>query len=641
MSVTHGSRAPAKRARRRGKPSGPPSQRSARAHQHDTPERSAGECARARAEALSVGAAQRETPPPCPRPYGPARVAALCVVVVLLGPWGVAAQDGSERWLLLPVLAGAAGRDLQASEMTSPLESALRAADTDVMPNAAAGAWFETHHSSEPSGLSNDELARLSRSVMKAARHLALGELRDAQRAMESVQALSPPARDAYQRDNTRARQLFNNCVMAAYLYERERQHQAALRQMLECLRALPGLAPEGRAYPAEVGQLFEQASRELPAARLSVQTVGKSACKVRLNGMPVGETPLQSKPLRAGVTRLQVECGATPGRVHPVELSAGDNAFVLDPAFDAALQSRGALALRYDSEAERDGRALQDAQTIAQTLGLRRVALLWSVAGPLGTEVSVRALGAGDAARELDRARFTSGSSYPQQSQQAIVRALRALSEPPPRAAEASGGSAGSTSPSASAPALSSAPPAPPAPMPPRSQQHAAAGAILAVVGGAGIAVSWVMYALRQPERRALAEDSDRDAYRKLGVITLATGAVGNSLLSVSEFFWLPDDPGVPGMAWVASALGLGLGAAAFVLALTNSDCKLGDFRVGCQRFTADHFLAPLIGLHALPLITAPLWYLLRAAVRPANLQLSVNSNARGSPSVVLQGWF
>ncbi|HKP61538.1 MAG TPA: hypothetical protein VJV78_32635 [Polyangiales bacterium] len=549
----------------------------------------------------------------------------LCLVVA--GP--VRAQS-SERWLLLPVLAGEKSKAPEPAAIVRELESELRGAGRPSLSNATAGGMFESQHSSEPVQLGSDELRRLSKQVSTAARHLALGELPDAQRAMESVNALSGPARDYLNRETARARKIFDNCLMASYLWERAEQHQPALRQMLECTRSFPGFRPEGRAYPAEVRRLFEEAAlqqSQLEPSALRVQSVGRNGCGVRLNGMDVGKSPLLLNEVRSGNARVQLECDpGSVGRIHNLELKPGDNEVSIDPLFDAAVHSQGGLWLAYPNERERDKRAAADAQTIGLALGVR-VVMLWNVPGALGSDIAVRPLGT-EPNRELARAGFAADSGYAQGGPSKLISALLQWSRSAP--AEVPAAASGRVD-------LPLPPPPPPPPptaaTPPPSaaqsgrhytQQHAVAGAILAVVGGASCAVSWALYAERQSKRTAIGDTSQVSNYKKLGAIAITTQAVGASLLSVSEYFWLPDDPEVPALAWAAGALGLGVGVTAVTLALTVSDCKLGDNRVGCQHFWADHFFGPMLFLQALPLMTVPLWYGLRVAFRPAGVQVS-----------------
>ena len=163
----------------------------------------------------------------------------------------------------------------------------------------------------------------------------------------------------------------------------------------------------------------------------------------------------------------------------------------------------------------------------------------------------------------------------------------------------------------------------------------------MLAVIGGAGSAVSWVFYGERQSKRTVIGTLRTETSYQKLGVIALSTAGVGSALLSLSEYFWLPDDPGIPPLAWVAGGLGLGVAVTAVALSLTVSDCKIGDERVSCQRFFADHYFGPMLFMHALPLLTVPLWYGFRVAFRPPHVQIALAAGVDGLPQLRLTGEF
>jgi hypothetical protein len=128
----------------------------------------------------------------------PSSLIALCTALVIATctAHSQAHARGPERWIVLPVLANEDGTSSDVPTLTAPFETALRSAEQDVLVNSAAAASFETDHSSEPVQLNDDEMTRLLRRVGEAARHLALGEIMQAQQAMEGVYALSGPARD-------------------------------------------------------------------------------------------------------------------------------------------------------------------------------------------------------------------------------------------------------------------------------------------------------------------------------------------------------------------------------------------------------------------------------------------------------------
>jgi PEGA domain len=549
----------------------------------------------------------------------------------------------ADRWLFVPVVTGTNGKTFDPIAWTGELERELRGAGQDVLPNASASSSFNSKHSAEPVQLSNDEVKRYSKYIAQAARHLALGEQAEAQHAMESVNALRGPAHDYLSRDPRRARRIFDNCVMGSYLFERADQHQAALRQMLKCSRSFPGFRPEGRAYPGEVRRLFEEAKLQLSQSQptsLRVTSAGRNGCTVRLNGIDVGRSPVQLSELREGLARVQVECeGGAVGRIHMLDVKPGDNELAIDPGFDSAVHTQGGVWLAYPNERERDKRAASDAQVIAQAIGVR-IVLLFSVAGAAGQDISVQLGGPGQF-REVARAGYVAGGGYAKGAASRVASALVAwwrAQQPKPAAVEKPKPPepVATAQPEWAAPA--SAGPAP-TPRKQYTQQHAAAGAILAVVGGASSAVSWVMYADRQSKRRAVSDTSGETKYRKQGVIALATAGLGATLISVSEYFWLPDHPDVPALAWVAGAIGVSLGATAIALSFTASNCELGDDRISCQNFWADHFFGPMLFMNAFPLMTVPAWYGLRMLVRPANVQISMR--VAGLPGLSVRGEF
>ncbi len=596
-----------------------------------------------------------------PSPALRLRGASLTLVLLFSSaPLVAAAQAPAGRWLLLPVHTGEKRDAASASSSIGALETELRGAKQTLLANQSAVALFEKQHSADPVALSNDELKRLSRRIGQAARHLALGDLDEAQQAMADIAALSDPARDFLSRDAARARKLFDNCSMAAYVLERNGEHRAALQQMLECSRNFPSARPEGRAYPAQMRRLFEEATLQLNqkgTATLRVLSVGRNGCTVRLNGREVGKSPLQLDELRAGPVRVQLECDTgTVGRIHSLDLAPGKNELSVDPQFDAALNTNGGLWLAYPNEVERDTRAPHDARIVGEVLDAQRVVMLWTLPGALGSDVAVRPIGFG-APRELARASHAADTGYARGGASKLVSALLGWAQAQPsaatkaQAARPSGDRSGrpSAKPAAAPPAL---PPPPPPPPPPASvaaargperytQQHAAAGAMLAVIGGAGTAVSWVVYAERQGKRTVISGMRDETSFRKLGVVAISTAGLGASLLSLSEYFWLPDERAIPPYAWVVGGIGLALAATAVTLSLTEATCRLGDDRVGCQNFWADHFFGPMLLIQSLPLLTTPLSYGLRVVFRPPNVQIALSAEPDGMPTLRVWGRF
>jgi hypothetical protein len=564
----------------------------------------------------------------------------------------------ADSWLFVPVLASPLPANVSVSQLSAAFEAELRSAGMDVVANTDAAHSFESRHSSEPVRLDSDEMTRLLRSVSQAARHLALGDLPQAQQAMEGVYALSGPARDYLNREAARARKIFDTCLMTAYLWERDHQSAQALRQMLECSRSFPGFRPEGRAYPPELREVFEQARQQLnqlPATTLYVTSKQERSCGVRLNGIELGKSPMSFSDVRAGITRVQLECEpGAPGRIHSVELKAGDNKLTIDSAFDAAVHSDGALWLKYHDEAERGRRADADSETIRQVMGATRTVQLL-VDGATYPRVRVRVVF--DTPRELATLSYNSGEGYNHEGVVTAVKALQSAARPQPTAAVAGAetGPVELDNEPDEAPPEEPPPPPPAAPAAQLDEQALLPGIVLAAVGVGGIATSWVLYAQRQNVRRTPYPDSEEipteevTAYNNSGIVVLAIGGASSLVLSLSDYFWLPNDPGVPALAWVAGGVGTavaltGLGFAVFGTHCDRYSATLDSPRV-CQGFTADYTFGPLLAMQGLPLLAIPISYALRAAFRPSGVDVSLrvgavlaSSNAQG---VTVEGVF
>ncbi|MET0388620.1 MAG: PEGA domain-containing protein [Polyangiales bacterium] len=175
----------------------------------------------------------------------------------------------------------------------------------------------------------------------------------------------------------------------------------------------------------------------------------------------------------------------------------------------------------------------------------------------------------------------------------------------------------------------------------------------VAAVIGGiglGGIATGWVFYKLRDHERLTLWQqglgapgqtfiDFDQGAlqrYRLRGVIAMASAGGGSLLLGLAQYFWLPDSPDVPVWAWVVGAAGAALGLTALAFGIFMPHCEVADARGLCQRTASDPLFAPLLGAHALPFLTLPLMYLLRARlpVEQAQVSLWVPPSSAGRPT-------
>jgi len=552
-----------------------------------------------------------------------------------------------ERWLFVPVLAGPPPRDISMPQLSSPFEIELRASSLSAVSNGDAAMLFEARHSSEPVKLNTDEMSRLLRSVGQAARHLALGELPQAQQAMEGVYALSGPARDYLNREAARARKIFDTCLMTAYLWERDQKRPQALRQMLECSRSFPGFRPEGRAYPPEVREIFEQAKQQLnqeAATTLLVQSRQSSGCGVRLNGIEVGKSPMSFSDARAGITRVQLECQpGVAGRIHSIELKPGENRLDVDPAFDAVVHSQGGLWLQYDSEAARTARMDADLLQVQKAVGAQRVVGLL-VDGTSYPRVRVRALTPAPP-HDVATLSYSVGEGYSPEAVAAALKSLRGMGKKAAPAASARSGSSNGlvmpaeergdatielfSQPLPPAPPEEPEPaPPPPPPAEPESQQNIGVGLLLAAAGIGGVTVGWVLYTKRYQHNRISNNPEETGAdysvatpVPQAGWTLFATGA-GLLTLTISEYFWLPEAQGVPPWAYVMGGLGAAVVAAGVGLMAVGPDCpdkpSGEDFPVECFSYSSQNIFGPMLAMHGLPLLGIPIAYGLRALSQP-----------------------
>jgi hypothetical protein len=428
---------------------------------------------------------------------------------------------------------------------------------------------------------------------------------------------------------------------------------------MLECSRNFPGFRPEGRAYPPELRDVFEQAKLQLSqeaATTLLVQSRHTSGCGVRLNGIEVGKSPMSFSDVRAGVMRVQLECqSGVAGRIHSIELKPGENRLEIDPSFDAVAHSQGGLWLQYETAAIRNARLDKDLDQIAKAIGAVKVVGL-VVEGTSYPRVRVHAPGSPQ--RDVASLSYSVGEGY---NSEALAAALKSLQPKQARRAKQQA--------LIEAPIELSAPPPPPAapePVPeqtaePETDQNIVAGALLAGAGVAGLATGWILYTLRADQQSQVlnaplegGEDAPLNEIQP--VAPLAAIGVGALVLSISDYFWPPDDEGVPAWAWVAGGIGVAAIGAGIAIAATTSDCVGADANMMpseldmltaegtaptvCGQYWTDSsgIFGPMIALHGMPLISLPIAYAIRAALHTDAKQTTFNLGTPAGGGVLMQ---
>jgi hypothetical protein len=153
-----------------------------------------------------------------------------------------------------------------------------------------------------------------------------------------------------------------------------------------------------------------------------------------------------------------------------------------------------------------------------------------------------------------------------------------------------------------------------------------------------------WVLYASRQDTRRALYVSGvplrDVDAFHNGGTASLLLSGLGAAALTASEYFWLPQQRGVPVWSWGVGGAGAALALVGAGFAAAGEHCDIADPRVACQGFTADSTFGPTLMLNSLPLLGVPLTYFLREALGTSDARVSMSAGDHHA-TLSLEGLF
>jgi hypothetical protein len=153
-----------------------------------------------------------------------------------------------------------------------------------------------------------------------------------------------------------------------------------------------------------------------------------------------------------------------------------------------------------------------------------------------------------------------------------------------------------------------------------------------LRVLGGVSLSLgiiaevsSWALYIARQNKRLAYRDKvlpGDVDGWETLGAWSLWTGVGASGLLVTGEYLLLPEAKGVPTLAWIAGAGGLGLAAVGVGFLAGGSHCAPSAtapgvvFDKACASGTSDSLFGVALLLSSVPLVNIPLVFLLRGAL-------------------------
>jgi hypothetical protein len=529
------------------------------------------------------------------------------------------ARADDTRWLFVPVLVGNPASDQNPTAFAESLERAV-GAERDIEPNRAAATRFEAVHSSEPARVSDEQLDRLLQIVGDGIRSLAFGKRAKAQGELQSIENLTGPVRDYLQRAPERAQLLFDACALKSQLLLREKQNEQAQQQMIQCVRTWPGYKP-GRAAPGS-RKLFDTALSTLeeePHGTLTIQG-RRAGCTVRVNGIELGTSPAKLR-VSPGYARVQLECDSkSPGRIHAVSVGTTAATLVIDEVFDAAVHTDGSLWLGYPDEATRAERMDADAEAVARVSEAGHLVML--VVDAAAERVTLRTKG-----RDVVSTPVTAGNSPTALAE--LVDKLLATAPKPRSEAHV-----------AAVPVQSRAEPAPVNFVDSdqsESDVPLVVGVTVAAVGAIGLATGWALYAERYSVRNKLyfgdVSYSSLDRFDSLAPWMLVTAGLGASLIAAAEPLFLTDAEDVPAAAWVVGGAGAALAVAGLAFGQAGSHCQ-PRASSPCDGFGSDALFGPMLALHAVPLVSVPLIYLVRSWSGSTSLALSVSGS-----SITLRG--
>ncbi|HEX5656742.1 MAG TPA: hypothetical protein VFX59_06085 [Polyangiales bacterium] len=305
------------------------------------------------------------------------RFAALGCLCSMCGVTDVQAEEPSDPLLLLPV---ATETDLAPLfEVTGAVEAELERQGVAVLSPSAAQPRVALL-SEEPREWTEDDSQSFASEANEALNAAADRDWRGALQHLQKALATADHALESANRNNHTAQRIFQACLLAVQMHAELGDRVAAVRQALECRARSPLLEVPAKSgdYQSTAGALMLEAEKRSIDARpgaIVIETAGAS-CPVFVNGRRLGETPFTYQPPMRQEYRFQVECGASPGRVHRYTPSGSSHTITVDEAYEAALDTRSnALNLHYAKREEAAAR--RHARLLLKGLHLPRSVLV------------------------------------------------------------------------------------------------------------------------------------------------------------------------------------------------------------------------------------------------------------------------
>ena len=579
------------------------------------------------------------------------RLAIACVLLVGLAATRVHAQP-EEPWLIVPVTVTTNDAWLESTSTRLRTELLEQGLETWSLPTERTR--VEAQLSRASTSLSAAQIESWQAKSAAALQAMTLGDYTTALQDLDSADQLALGALDTLNRDVAYRQQVLDTCIYRVRAFIETDRERHARASAIECRKRVPFGDASQEIHPPWVTEMLGEIDRFQRRESGSILlNSDPSGCAARLNGIPVGETPVELKGLFEGDYVAEVQCDPERrGRIHPVRVGKEAAKLTIDTRLDRVLRSVPVVHLRYDSVAEAAVHSVDDAMHLVRIVPSGAIIL---VSMPTSAVVKLERIDVSADASVGDVSALVtipSGSRGPSRGNVAL--AARALAgqqcvdytHPKPRALDCADGSleAGEEI----------TPPISTTPTKRRPKGQFASGLTLFSLGSSALIAS---VALWQPRSNAGAEwanaildgtgdTSAQSRWISLNRATVPLAAAGGGLLVASMPLILPNHAKTPWWAWLAG--GVGVGAAAFSIAYgvtiqprpetsCRSDSIEFDDAALCiqraERTSASVFAAAA----AAPLITIPLVYLLRRdpAVEPA---VSVS---RGSAELGVRGRF
>ena len=492
-------------------------------------------------------------------------IAAIVIAFLLVVPRAQAQQ--TDRWLVLPSTVGPSSA--WAEPTATRILEELDRNGVSAWPLAEAAQQFEEAGSAPAAEVSKTDIEKWVGQSSKAIRNLAEGDYAKALDQLQEAQALSRAAAEELNREHERAQRMLDTCLYMVRVLLDTGVASRARSLAQECRQLVPRVEPTQYMHPPEVLQVLKEVddSRAGKPRRLNVDS-DPSGCAVRVNGVLLGETPLELKDLFPGEYRVQVECrSGRRGRVHTADVTTASTRVDVDVRFDRTVSTRPILHLRYGSASEAAEYQVDDAAEVGRAVPERAIIL---VSKPQSNVAELQLL-SGDPPRRLASARIPASGKTPTEADVALaVQTLRDR-----KCTDFTSGEPVTTpceQPKLVQPLIADSD------WPRRRMPRGAfiTGLTFTGLGAAGLATGygllitqknaandWLAAIDAQPNGDSSAEQAK---WLNAGTGIIVASATGGGLLTVAMPLVLPKAEGVPWPAWLAG--GLGLGAAAFAVA-------------------------------------------------------------------------